>query len=131
MIDPTTIFTDPRWRYYRTERTAPHGVFMAHDGGGKQVVLPLRRSRPEGDAAISVSALNHVANAVRDGRQVQATIALTHNRTVLAHASVQELVARIGDAEPRDGIYGPYHWVDASLKLVTNRRGAIDEKEPF
>jgi len=131
MIDPTTIFRDPRWRYYRTERTAPHGVFVAHDDDGKQVVLPLRRSRPEGDAAISVAALNHVANAVRDGRLVQASIAFTHNRTVLAHASVQEIVARIGDAEPRDGIYGPYHWLDASLKLVPNRRGLIDDEEPF
>ena len=131
MIDPTTIFTDPRWRYYRTERTAPHGVFMAHDDGGKAAVLPLRRSRPESDAAISVSALTHLADAVRDGRLVRAFIALTHNRTVLAHVSVQELVARIGDAEPRDGIYGAYHWVDASLQLVPNRRGVIDDEEPF
>jgi len=131
MIDPTTIFTNPKWRYYRTERTAPHGVFMAHDGDGKQVVVPLRRSRPESDAAISVSALTHVANAVRDGRLVQADIALTHNRTVLAHASVQEIVARIGDAEPRDGIYGPYHWLDGALKPVANFRSAVNEEEPF
>src|SRR5262249_12016527 len=131
MTDPTTIFTDSRWRYYRTESVAPHGVFMTVDGDGKVVVLPLRRRRPKADAATPASAPDHVVAGLRDGRLARAYIAFTHNRTVLAHATVQEMVTRIGNAEPRDGIYGPYHRLDASLQLVTNRRGVIDDEEPF
>jgi hypothetical protein len=131
MIDLTNLFQDQRWRRYRTERTSPHALYVATINGGKVAVIVVRRTRSDGDWALSATALDYVAEGVRDGRLASAHIVLANKWTVAEHAEVTEVRARIGDTEPNDGPWGPYFWLDGGLKPVADYRSAVDDDEPF
>jgi len=131
MADLSDLFRSLRWRHYRIEQTSPHALYVTHTDGGKVAVLVLRRGRPEGDWALSATALDYIAKGLRDGRLVQAFIVAADRWTVIASATVTEVLARIGDTKPNDGVWGPYFWLDGTLKPVADYRATVDETEPW
>jgi hypothetical protein len=121
------IFT---WRSFRGPKTQPHDV--RKDPTGTTVVIVQRRgsSRADGDWAINVNLLNSAAAAVRDGRLAVAYVAQAEGQEVLRSAHVDKVVKNIGSAKPRDGVFGPYHWLDANFMPVGFNQSASDE-DPF
>jgi hypothetical protein len=125
------LFRDPRFQRFRSEKAAPHAVYVAEINGGKVAALVLRRNRSDGDWALSRSALQYFSEALRDERIAEGHIVLADKWAVSAHASVEKVVAQIGDAEPNDGPWGAYWWLSSALKPVTDYRKRIDDSEPF
>jgi hypothetical protein len=129
ILGPATIFKDARWRRYpRNRHVSPHGLYVAGADGTKSAALILRRTRADGDWALSQSALTYLADALREGRIVQGFVVMAERWNVVAHATVREVVASIGDTEPRDGDWGLYFWLDTAFKPVTR---LVDETKPF
>jgi hypothetical protein len=108
----------------------PHWLYVFVTAEGKIAVLVLWRARPNSDWALSDSALQYFANAVREGRVAEGDIALTEGWRVLHHLPVLQVVANIGSTEPLLGRFGPYHWLDQDLRPVA-RAGAVSEDDPL
>jgi hypothetical protein len=94
MTNLTTMFKDQRWRRYRTDETSPHMLYVATNGNGDKVAaLVLRRTHVDGDWALSQSALDYVAGALRDGRITEGYVVLANKWNVVAHADAKEVLA--------------------------------------
>jgi hypothetical protein len=111
--DLSKIFT---WTSYYSEKTQPHDV--RKDGTVAVIVQRRGQSRANADFAINVSLLNSAAAAVRDGKLTQAYVVQVEGLTVLRSADVETVIKNIGTAEPRDGMFGPYHWLNANFMPV-------------
>jgi hypothetical protein len=122
-MDFSDLFRSPRWRRFRIEVTAPHSLYY----DGKIAVLVLRRSRPEGDWALSATALDYVVKALRDQRIAHGFIALVERWDVVAHDMVSAVAARLDGIEPNPGPFGEYFWLSNELKSVANFRTTSDE----
>jgi hypothetical protein len=118
--NPTNIFVDRGWRIRSPKATSPHPVAMHESADGKAVALMLQRQRSSGDVSCNRSALDYVATALREGRIYAAWVVRVHQREVLAHRELIEVVKALRDVTPRDGIYGAYDWLDAETLLPVN-----------
>jgi hypothetical protein len=120
-----TIFS---WPSYRGEKLGLHEVRKS----GTVAVIILRQGwqRANGDWALNVNVLNGAVNAVREGRLSSAYVVQVEGQHVLRAAPVETVAANIGAARPRDGQFGPYHWLDANFMPVGANGGARDD-DPF
>jgi hypothetical protein len=107
-------------------------LYVATNGNGDKIAaLVLRRTHADGDWALSQSALDYVAGALRDGRITEGYVVLANKWSVVAHASAKEVLASIGDTEPNDGQWGPYFWLNTALKPVADYRAVVDDDKPW
>jgi hypothetical protein len=120
-----TIFS---WPGYRNEKTVPHEVRKS----GTTAVIIQRQGwqRGDGDWAINVNVLNAAANALSEGRLAQVYVVQAQEQHVLRAATVATVIANIGAARPRDGRWGPYHWLDANFMPV-GFNGGVSADDPF
>jgi hypothetical protein len=123
--DLSNIFS---WRSYRGEITRPHDV--RKDPTGTIGVILQRQGRLYGDWALNANLLNAAVAAVREGRLASAYVAQVEGQRVLRFADVETVVKNIGAAEPRDGEFGPYHWLDTNFMPV-GFNGSVSNEGPF
>jgi hypothetical protein len=87
-------------------------------GGFAVIVLRRGQSRANGDFAVNMNLLTSAAAAVRDGKYSMAYVAQVKQQTVLRTETVETVIKNIGDAEARDGVFGPYFWLDEHFMPV-------------
>jgi hypothetical protein len=116
------------WHLHLGGKAGPHEV--RKDPTGKVVVILQRQGR-YGHFAINLEVLNSVAAAVQAGRLLKAYVAQVEWQKVLRIVEVGTVANNIRAVTPRDGPFGPYHWVDENfMPVVGSNRGANNE-EPW
>jgi hypothetical protein len=110
-------FTDPDWRpFAKTDLDALHVTpnelwFNASTNSGALVV---RQSGQYAEYALSKAGLDHLHDAVQDGKLAAGFIVLVQrDRTVVLVKDVAKMVGDLNGLPPREGYLGPYWWLNA------------------
>jgi hypothetical protein len=120
------IFQDASFRSSSTP-SYPNRIY----GNGKTGAVVVVQGKHGTDFALGVAGLDYVIKAEAEGRIEEAYVVLakTNGGSVpayVASAPAKAVAERLRSIAPRDGKFGPYHWITETLHSVNG-----DAEVPF
>ena len=113
------IFTDPTFR--SSSKYYPNRLY----GDGKQTgAIAVTRGRGN-DFALNAEGLDYVVQAETEGRVKEGYVVLASRNgstpQFIAAARAKEVQERLRNVTPREGNFGPYHWITVNFQPAASR----------
>jgi len=108
------------WRPYSEPETQKRGWYPNRAYyKGKEAFIECRRRGPERQWSLSATATRDFLQAERNQLLIQGYVRLVDEKGhYVAHATIQNVMRKIGSKEPNQGRHGDYWWINENFEPV-------------